>query len=71
MSTHISAPKSLCGRVVNIVIWESSHWELIQEAKHLFAVGKFIRVRNVKEVSASIMIWTESHYPTISFVLVY
>ena len=46
----LNLPKSLCGRVVSVVIWETTHWNLIQNSKDSFAAGKFIRLRNVKEV---------------------
>lgn len=49
-SNRIDPPKRLCGRVVNIVIWEESHWELVQKAKECFGEGKFVRVKNIKEV---------------------
>jgi hypothetical protein len=50
--THIDPPKSLCGRVLNLVIWETSHWEQIRSAREHFEVGKFLRLRNVSEVCA-------------------
>jgi len=37
-------PKTLCGRVSNVVIWEKSHWALINE--HI-PIGTFLRLRNV------------------------
>ena len=37
-------PLSLTGRISNVVIWEKSHWALIQ--KHI-PVGTFLRLRNV------------------------
>ena len=47
----LTAPKKLSGRVVNVAIWESSGWEFIQKqiaVKNIY-VGKFVRLRNVKE----------------------
>ena len=38
-------PKTLCGRVSNVVIWEKSHWALINE--HI-PIGTFLRLRNVQ-----------------------
>ena len=49
-STHMNSPKSLFGRAVSVVIWEATHWNIIQNSKDSFAAGKFIRLRNVKEV---------------------
>jgi hypothetical protein len=43
----LTAPERLCGRVVNVVIWEETHWEII--VRHEVAVGGFIRLRNVGE----------------------
>ncbi len=45
-ASHASmeTPISLCGRLSNVVIWEKSHWALIQ--KHI-PVGTFLRLRNV------------------------
>jgi hypothetical protein len=37
-------PKALCGKVVNVIIWEDSHWKLITES---VPVGCFIRLRHV------------------------
>jgi len=37
-------PKSLCGRISNVAIWEKSHWNQISE--HI-SVGTFLRLRNV------------------------
>jgi len=42
----IHPPKVLCGRVINIVIWEAAHWDLIKKPGSRFNVGKFIRLRN-------------------------
>lgn len=42
----VEKPKSLCGRVVNVAIWEKPHWDLVAER---IAVGMFIRFRNVRE----------------------
>jgi hypothetical protein len=35
---------SVCGRVINVAIWESPHWEFV---KVNFKIGDFIRFRNV------------------------
>ena len=43
-----TAPERLCGRIVNVVIWEESHWEMITQHS-LLSVGGFIRLRNVRE----------------------
>ncbi len=47
----LTTPKKLSGRVVNVAIWESSAWEFIQKqiAVKNINVGKFVRLRNVKE----------------------
>ena len=37
---------SVCGRVVNLAVWESPHWDF---AKRYFKVGDFIRLRNVSK----------------------
>ena len=42
--TDLEVPKSVCGKVVNLVIWEEAAWKLITE--HIPA-GTFIRLRNV------------------------
>ena len=47
----IQPPHCLCGRVINIVVWESDHWDLIKRANDMFGIGKFVGLRNVKEVS--------------------
>ena len=41
---NMKIPISLSGRLSNVVIWEKSHWALIQ--KHI-PVGTFLRLRNV------------------------
>lgn len=41
----LTIPQRLCGRVMNVAIWENSHWNLVGHLK----VGDFIRLRNVKE----------------------
>ena len=41
----LTIPQRLCGRVMNVAIWETSHWNLVGHLK----VGEFIRLRNVKE----------------------
>ena len=44
-------PKSLCGKIINVVIWEDSHWNFIRRsiANHHLAAGSFIHLRNVQE----------------------
>ena len=44
VSGGMEIPLSLTGQVSNVVIWEKSHWALIQ--KHI-PVGTFLRLRNV------------------------
>ena len=47
-SVVLEPPKALCGSVINVSIWETCHWELIQSLKESFTdIGKFIRLRNV------------------------
>ena len=46
-SSLLEPPRSLCGRVVNIMIWEQSHWDLITGDNPFIGVGHFIRLRNV------------------------
>jgi hypothetical protein len=42
----IEPPKSLCGKVVNIGVWEDPHWDLV---KKTLRPGKFVRMRNVSQ----------------------
>ena len=42
----LQAPITLCGRVMNCIIWEETLWNLIQEEK-IIGVGSFVRLRNV------------------------
>ena len=42
----IEPPKSLCGKVINVAIWEDAHWELV---KKTLRPGKFVRIRNVSQ----------------------
>jgi hypothetical protein len=42
----LEPPTCLCGRVVNVAVWEESHWDLVRE---VLQVGSFIRLRNVHE----------------------
>lgn len=42
----LSAPIAVTGRVVNVAVWDDSHWELVNE---VVRVGTFIRLRNVQE----------------------
>ena len=44
-STIMEPPKALCGRGVNVIIWEEALWKLITSAVH---VGDFVRLRNVE-----------------------
>ena len=44
----LEPPKALCGSVVNVTVWETVHWELIQSLSDSFMkVGKLVRLRNV------------------------
>ena len=43
---NMEPPKVVTGRVANVVIWEKTHWDLIQKT---LSVGSFIRLRNVSE----------------------
>jgi hypothetical protein len=45
-TTAYDPPKSLCGRVANAVIWESSHWTLVTS---VIRIGDFIRLRNIRD----------------------
>lgn len=42
------APKCLCGRVINVLIWEAKQWAFIQKqgTSAYFKAGKSIRIRN-------------------------
>jgi hypothetical protein len=40
----LEAPKALCGRVVNLIIWEDDLWHM---AKSNIQIGTFLRLRNV------------------------
>lgn len=62
----LEAPKCVCGRVVNVVIWEAKQWSLIKNpgTSAYFQAGKGIRIKNAvvksdatlcKSVSASSM----------------
>jgi len=42
-------PRSLCGRVVNAVIWEDTQWDLIRDSASGMRAGKFVRLRNVND----------------------
>jgi hypothetical protein len=52
-SPNLEAPKALCGRVSNVVIWEESHWKLVTST---LQPGNFIRLRNVEDRR-----WTEGN----------
>jgi hypothetical protein len=41
----LQAPKSLCGRVTNALVWEVRHWQVVTDN---LSVGCFIRMRNVR-----------------------
>jgi hypothetical protein len=44
----LEPPKSLCGCVINVAVWETCHWEMIQFLKNSYMnIGKFVRFRNV------------------------
>lgn len=47
----IAAPISLCGRVINAIVWEETMWNLIA-TKRIVDVGSFLRLRNVGRVDA-------------------
>lgn len=42
----LQPPKVVTGRVVNVAIWEKTHWELVNQA---VTVGSFVRLRNVRD----------------------
>mmetsp|Transcript_35829 Transcript_35829/g.47438 ORF Transcript_35829/g.47438 Transcript_35829/m.47438 type:complete len:431 (+) Transcript_35829:273-1565(+) len=42
-------PKSLCGRIINVAIWEKPHWDLVREKDSFIRVGYPIRLRNVSD----------------------
>jgi len=44
----IEAPISLCGRVINAVIWEEELWNLLCKGQ-IVHTGSFIRLRNVSD----------------------
>lgn len=46
---QMNTPQRLCGRVVNVVIWETSHWDVLTKHNNL-KIGDFVRLRNVKEI---------------------
>lgn len=43
---NIQPPASLCGRVINAIIWEENLWSLIQN-ECIIDVGSFVRLRNI------------------------
>ena len=45
-ASSLESPKSLCGRVANVAVWEEPHWDLVAE---ILQVGTFVRLRNVHE----------------------
>lgn len=42
----IEPPKSLCGKVANLAIWEDPHWDLVMKT---LRPGKFVRLRNISQ----------------------
>jgi hypothetical protein len=42
----MSAPLTLCGRVVNAILWEEDLWNLIAK-ESILCIGTFVRLRNV------------------------
>ena len=42
----IEPPKSLCGKVTNIAIWEDAHWNFV---KKNLRPGNFVRLRNISQ----------------------
>ena len=44
----IQAPITLCGRVINAIIWEEQLWNLIQR-EHIIHIGSFVRLRNINK----------------------
>jgi len=42
-------PTCLCGRVVNVAIWEAEQWEQIRSNESGVRVGKFVRLKNVND----------------------
>ena len=49
IEASLEPPKSLCGRVVNAVIWEPTMWNLLREPGLGLAVGNFVRFRNIND----------------------
>jgi len=47
-NADFEAPKCLCGRVMNVLIWEAKQWAFIQKpgTSAYFKAGMSIRVRN-------------------------
>jgi len=39
-------PKSLCGKVANVAVWEAPQWDRV---KATMSVGGFVRMRNIHE----------------------
>ena len=48
---NLLPPKQLTGRVVSLAIWETQHWDLIQEG--IVTVGSFIHLRNINDSKMS------------------
>jgi hypothetical protein len=47
------APLTLCGRVINAIIWEEELWNLIHRER-ILRIGTFIRLRNVNNARMSV-----------------
>ena len=48
-SEAFEPPKCLCGRVINVAIWEGEQWERIRSNESGIRVGKFVRLKNVND----------------------
>lgn len=44
--SYIETPLTLCGRVVNAIVWEEDLWNLISR-ENIVRIGTFVRLRNV------------------------
>ncbi len=45
---EIEAPKCLCGRVTNIIVWEAEHWAFLHRNASQFGIGDFFRLKNAR-----------------------
>jgi len=43
---ELEPPKAVCGRVVNVAVWEDPSWDLVDASVR---IGAFIRLRNVED----------------------